>query len=281
MDLETTIIPCRHINRYVRKASGALALVALAFLAGCGDDQYKLAPTENKELVTAPPIASLGPDVVPPPAIDVPALPANDLRDDLGISTERYSGYSSRDLVDKADIFWKLYYMNKSLETGHIEPEVRSALDKVARTTGKMTADNNVASIQAIIKDLKTGFEADALTNKLSSQGVGMASVNWSGGQLTVSTQLQNELNKKRSLSGRASSVGVRDAAEWAGHHHASPEQIRRESFARASAATLALGDDLDDERKQAGEHLIGREKVLGAGLGNSYESSFPTNPVR
>jgi len=77
------------------------------------------------------------------------------------------------------------------------------------------------------------------------------------------------------------SSAGIKEAAEWAGHYHTSPEQVRRESFARASAATLTLGDDLDDERKQAGEHPIGRDKVLGAGLGNPYESTFPTDPVR
>jgi len=172
MDLKTTIFPFRLIH----KASSLLAISALVVLAGCGEDQYKLAP-ENKELITAPPIASLGPDIKAPPAIDVPRIPANDLKDDLGISTERYSGYSSRNLTDKADVFWKLYYMGKSLETGHVEPEVRSTLDKLSRTTSKMTADKNTASIEAIIKDLKTGLEADALANKLSRQGIKAASV--------------------------------------------------------------------------------------------------------
>jgi hypothetical protein len=74
----------------------------------------------------------------------------------------------------------------------------------------------------------------------------------------------------------------MRLAADWATRHHNLPALVEQESFSRAADMTSQLGDSLDEERRQAGESPIGRDKVApDAGLGNPYESMFPSRPVR
>jgi hypothetical protein len=262
--------------------SGALAcaaVVALAALCGCGEDQYKPPVRKNLLADATPP-----PSVAAPAPIPIPSLPGGDLRADLGIASERYSGYSNRDLVDKADIFWKLYYMTKELQQGGTPRNLTAEFDALNARARKLHHDQNVAAIAVILNEVRTGLDARDLGQRLARHGVGVDSLPWTGGGYAIERALrapERIHDGERSLS-KVPTTEARRAADWATRHHASPAQVARESFSRAADLTNQLGDTLDDERRQAGESPIGRERVApGAGLGNPYESMFPSRPVR
>lgn len=228
------------------------------------------------------PAPALAADSAPVP---IPALPGGDLRSDLGITTERYGAYSNRDMVEKADSFWKFYWMTKALNEGHEPPGMRAELDTIDRVARKLHSDKNVSAISAIIKQIRTGLEASDLETRLSKRGVRTASLGWSGGSYDLSRALNDSTggSKKPIRSGPKLNVEeARMAAAWATRHHKPPTLVERECYQRAAEMTRQLGDTLDDERRQAGEHLIGRDKVVpGAGLGNPYDSMFPSKTVR
>ncbi len=280
----TSEIPC-YLVRYIGRTCATICVFSLVLAAGCGEDRYRT-PRAASRIATAPPPGGFGASVAPSP-INIPAIPANDLRTDLGITSEKYGDYSNRDLVDKADIFWKLYWMTKGLAEGRISADIPAELEKMARTVGKLHPDRNVEAISDILKDLKTGMEADRLSGQLNARGVPVASLNWAGGQVALSNQLKEKKPhghvKNLQRSAVLSASVARDVEAWAGNHHAPPEQVHRKSIESAAGKTLHLGDTLDEERKQAGEHLIGRDKVIGSatGLGNPYQSAFPTSPIR
>jgi hypothetical protein len=269
-------------RRRIRRRPCILACAAIAALSplfGCGEDEYK--PVAKKAILAD----STATDLAPAPAtIQVPPLPGGDLRTDLGIASESYGDYSNRDMVDKADIFWKLYYMTKELQQGGTPRNLTAEFDALNNHAKKLHPDKNVAAIIDVLKEVRTGLDARNLGQRLARREIRVESLPWTGGGYAIERALKSP---DPSPAGRpkppaATSADSRIAADWATRHHNSPLMVQQESFSRAADLTAQLGDSLDDERRQAGEHPIGREKVVpGAGLGNPYDSMFPSRPVR
>jgi hypothetical protein len=251
-----------------------------AVLSGCGDDAYK--QTAKKDPAFAddlPTVASAQ------PTVPIPPLPSGDLRADLGITTERYGDYSNRDLVEKADIYWKLYYMTKALQEGHPSPETVPALQAVKAAMRKLHPDKNVTAIESIVKLIDTGLSAQNLEESLSRRGIRTASLGWSGGEYDLTRELRPTAHDVPGETGKRPKVSDSDArlaASFAGRFHKAPALVRQESFQQAAELANQLGDTLDEERSQAGAHPIGRDKVdPSAGLANPYASAFPSPPIR
>jgi hypothetical protein len=276
-----------HAVNSFRRLSVLIAMV-MPILAGCGEDEYKRPAAEDPlgrpENLAISPAGSADSGTVPIPAVTSGDL-HSDLRSDLGLTTERFGLYSNRDLTEKADAFWKLYWMTKAVNEGHALPGMRTELDALDQAVRKMRADKNVSAITSILKLVRTGLAASDLEARLSRRGVRTASLGWSGGSYDMNrvlTRGQGSSSTRIHIGPKLTASDARLAAAWATLHHKSPLMVERESYQRAAQMTADLGDTLDDERRQAGEHLIGRDKVLpGAGIGNPYESMFPAKIVR
>jgi hypothetical protein len=247
----------------VRISTLAAAVLIAISLAGCGEDSYK-SEKPYHFADSLPDMPRRRSSVAP--AITIPPLPVADLRSDLGLNAKPFGTYSNRDLRDKADVFWKFYWITKALEENRRPPSLNGELRTIEQAIRKMQPDKNTQSLSSILDEIREGLAADDLDQRLSSQGIRVATLPWSGGGYDLSRQLDGTTVKSRVSSyqtRKLSSSDIRLAVDWAARHHKSPSLVKDDSFRHASAMTSELGDALDDERKEAGEHPIGRDQII------------------